>query len=460
MKTWIPMTSLALLLAACGGSDTATTSTAPQAKALGMRSVQGAQHAPEEYTPLIQRLYLGFFGRPADAGGLPYWQKQFSDANLPVTTIELSQNYASNADIRRVVDAFANSQESQELTAGSNSAFVNSIYLHVFNRNAELDGLDFWGGFISRSELTRAQVLLWISGGAQNTDANVAAKKLEAATYFTAALDLPQEAAAYSGTAPNQGARDLLAMITADTDMAAFKLLMDDFIAALTTQTGQLTVKRYIGYRYLQDMAATPAYSAYYSYASGGVVPPATTGKVVYGEAPQTVFWSRDPNTRELVYAAPVVASVGLPAAATLPELAMLCTSVPTPNGSVTKSTDILVARSARQLTDATQLAGQALSVYRENCATGGSHVSRFSFDANGNGSFPSGAGLLTFDAAAITSVLNGQALPDLSTGKWLTFTAYSYVRADDSTGYFVVQHLGNRKSGVSDGTLAIWSQE
>lgn len=458
MKTWIPMASLAMLLAACGGSD--TTSTAPQSKTMALRAAQDTTHAPEEYTAVIQRLYLGFFGRPADAGGLPFWQKQFSDAKLPLTTVELSQHYTSNADIRRIVDAFANSQESQELATGSNAAFVNAIYLHVFNRNAELDGLDFWSGFINRGELTRAQVLLWIAGSAQNADATVAAKKLEAASYFTAALDLPQEAAAYSGNASNQGARDLLAMIGADTDMAAFMPQIDDFIAKLTEQTGQSMVKRYIGYRYLQDLTSTPAYSAYYSYASGGVAPPASTGKVVYGEVPQTVGWARDASTRELVYAAPVLATVGLPAAATLPEVAMLCSSVDTPNGSVVKSTDLLVARSARQLTDATQLAGQTLSVYRENCVAGGSHVTRFSFDANGNGSFPSSVGLLTFDAAAVTSVLNGQVLPDLSTGKWLAFTAYSYTRTDQSTGYLVVQRLGNHKTGVTDGVLAVWSQE
>lgn len=285
-------------------------------------------------------------------------------------------------------------------------------------------------------------------------------KKLQAATYFTAALDQAQEIAAYDGHSANQGARDLLATITDNTDMPAFQKQIDDFIAGLGGGAEQLTVKRYTGFHYLQDMSNAPAYSAYYSYASFGVVPPGTAGKTVYGEIPQTVTWTRDATTRTLVYSAPVLANAALPAGSVAPELAMLCTAAATPNGNVAKSTDVLVARSARQLTNATQLAGQTLNVYRENCATGGSNVTRFSFDASGNGSFPTSGGLLTFDAASITSVLNGQALPDLSTGKWLTFTAYSYVRADDSTGYFVVQHLGNHKSGVTDGVLAVWSQE
>ncbi|MYN43395.1 DUF4214 domain-containing protein [Duganella sp. FT109W] len=427
---------------------------------MGLRAAQGAVHTLADYTPVIQRLYLGFFGRPADAGGLPFWQKQFSDANLPLTTAELSQKYAGNADIRRIVDAFATSQEAQELNAGSNAVFVNSVYLNVFNRQAELDGLSFWTGFLDRKELTRSQVLLWIAGSAQGTDVAVAANKLAAATYFTAALDLPQEGAAYSGANANLSTRALLAAIDGGTDMVAFNKQIDDFIAALITPNQQTSVKRYSGYRYLQDMVNTPAYSAYYSYAGGGVVSPATAGTVTYGVLPLTVNWSRNATTRELVYAAPVVASVGLPAAATWPEVTMLCTSEVTPDGSSNKSTDVLVALSATQLTDAAQLAGQTLSVYRENCVTGGSRVTSFSFDASGNGSFPTSAGLLTLNAAAVTSVLNGQQLPDASTGKWLTFTAYRYTRSDNSTGYMVLQHLGDKTTGLTNGALATWSQE
>src|SRR5450830_911385 len=309
MKPWIPMASLALLLAACGGSD--TTSTAPQAKTMGLRAAQGAPHTLADYTPVVQRLYLGFFGRPADADGLTFWQQQFSNANLPLTTVELSQNYTTNATIRAIVDAFANSQEAQDLTAGSNAVFVNAVYLNLFGRSAEAAGLDFWTGLINSKVATRAQVLLSIGGVAQGTDATIVANKLEAVTYFTAALDQPQEAAAYNGNNAILGARLLIATVDGNSDMAAIKRQIDDYIASLTGPTQQVSIKRYVGYRYLQDMVNTPAYSAYYSYASGGVVAPATTGTVSYGTVPSTVSWSRNPTSRELVYAKPVVASVG-----------------------------------------------------------------------------------------------------------------------------------------------------
>jgi hypothetical protein len=57
--------SMAVLLAACGGSN--SDSPSPKATVLGSRIAQGAQHAPAEYTQAVQSIYIGFFGRPADA---------------------------------------------------------------------------------------------------------------------------------------------------------------------------------------------------------------------------------------------------------------------------------------------------------------------------------------------------------------------------------------------------------
>jgi hypothetical protein len=63
--------------------------------------------------------------------------------------------------------------------------------------------------------------------------------------------------------------------------------------------------------------------------------------------------------------------------------------------------------------------------VYRENCTTGGNNLKSISFDGQGNGTFPLGSGVLTFNAVAVTQILNGQVQPDMSTGKLLAFSAY-----------------------------------
>ena len=447
--------SIAVLLAACGGSN--SDSPSPKATVLGSRIAQGAQHAPAEYTQAVQSIYIGFFGRPADAKGLEFWNRIFSDRNLPTTLPELITAYAADGQASSALDGFAASQEFGDLYVRNNSSLVNAIYLNGFNRNAELSGIQYWAGFLDRKEIAPAQAVLRILSGAQNEDALVVSKKIQAATIFTSLLDTPDKVSAYESLSNNQAARDLLASITATTDMTAFRDTIVSFIAAMQGEPPFPMVSRYAGFNYLQDLSTnTPLYGASYSYLASGVLQP-LGGSLTYGLTAQTIKFYR--NAAVLSYDAPVVAAAGI-GNGVLPSVNMLCQNVSTPAGSIVKSTDVLVTRAAVQLLSAADLANQTFTVYRENCATGGNNLKSMSFDSQGNGTFPLSSGVLTFNAVAVTQILNGQTQPDLSTGKLLGFTAYRYPRTDGSNAYVIIQHLANHKVDVTDGILAVWSQE
>jgi len=459
MKTFAPAVSLALLLAACGGADTTTSTRAPQA----MRSGDVVPRAAE-YTQLTQSLYIGFFGRPADAAGLAFWSKIFSDKGLPQTFPEWVAGYGIDPDITGALDAMANSVESHELYVSNNASYINAVYSNGFNRYAEAAGREFWAGLIDRGIISRAQAVLRIMGGAQNDDTQILARKIQAAAIFTSLLNQPgseNRMLSYASGGYNDGARALLGRITATTDMAAFRTDIEAFMDDLDRIPGNpLVVRRYLGYHYLQDVSNEPLYAAGYAYrltSYPGALP--SSGTLTYGADPQTINWTRS-DAGGYAYAAPVTASAALVSSNRLPSMAMLCSPVLTADGIVNKSTDLLVARNASRLTDAAQLANQRFSVYRENCALGGSNLSELSFDAAGNGRFASRNGVLTIDAAGVTQILNGQVQLDLSTGKFQTYAAFAYTRVDGGTGYFIVQHLGNHKSGVTDGVLAVWAQE
>ncbi|HWW68535.1 MAG TPA: DUF4214 domain-containing protein [Duganella sp.] len=215
MKTVLQASSLltlASVLIACGGSSSETA--AQTAHQLASTVVAAVQQPPAAYADLIQRLYLGFVGRPADPNGVAFWSQAFSSSDMPTTIGEVIVAYPINARVRELIDSFAQSEESRDLYEGNTSVFINSVYLQLFNRNAELAGRAFWGGFIERNEITRAQAILWLLDGATNGDAIILSAKLEAAAYLTSELDTPQEIAAYSGKDAIQGARDLLATIT------------------------------------------------------------------------------------------------------------------------------------------------------------------------------------------------------------------------------------------------------
>lgn len=459
MKTFAPAVSLALLLAACGGADTTTSTRAPQA----MRSGDVVPTAAE-YTQLTQSLYIGFFGRPADAAGLDYWSKIFSDRNLPQTLPAWVAGYGVNPDVTVVLDAMANSVESQELYVSNNASYINALYLNGFNRYSEASGREFWAGLIDRGIISRAQAVLRILDGAQNDDRQILARKIQAAAIFTSLLNQSQSESrklSYATGGYNDGARALLGRITAATDMEAFRAEIATFMEELDRIPGNpLVVRRYFGYHYLQDVSSEPLYAAGYTYslASYPVLLP-SSGTLTYGADPQTINWTHS-DAAGFAYAAPVAASAAVISINRLPTVAMLCTPVVTADGTAIKSTDVLVARNAWRLTDAAQLANQRFNVYRENCALGGSNLSELSFDAAGNGRFASRNGVLTIDAAGVTQILNGQVQLDLSTGKFQAYAAFAYTRVDGSTAYFIVQHLGNHKSGVTDGALAVWAQE
>ncbi|WGG49065.1 DUF4214 domain-containing protein [Rugamonas sp. DEMB1] len=469
--------SLGLLLAACGGSTTETpapTGTKTLAKfGASTAPAQSAMHAPEEYRELLQRLYMVFFGRPADVDGLFYWQRIFSERSVPATLGELMQAYSADAGVKQLIDNFVDSSESQGLYTGNTAAFVNAVYRNTYNRNAEAEGLAFWSGFVARGELSRGQVALRILDGGQNDDAIVLAKKTQASINFTVALAKKEELAkrSYIGDSVNQAVRDLLGTVTATTDIAAFQAQIDAMIESFTYRPDSLpSIQRYSGFSYLQDMASTPSYSAYYRYFMGefGFF----TGSVIFAEVPRTVTWGLSAPSQTISYAAPItaainfkVASVAPATTAALPDVAMLCQSVAGTPAILAKSTDILVANSAKAVLEASALANQSFTYYRENCALAGEggvtpNVQSFVFDAAGNAVVKAQKGSATYSASVVTKALNGQVLLDVSTGKYLTLRVYRIVNPSGATGFVIVEHQGDALTGLKEGVLGMWTQQ
>lgn len=137
------------------------------------------------YTLAIQKLYVAYFGRPADSAGLAYWEAAAN--NQQGVPQEISAN-------------FAKSQEYRETYAGlSNSALVNQVYLNLFNRDAEYGGLRFWTDMLDRHMITIDNVVTAVAAGAQGSDATTFSNKASAAGLFTSGLDSPEYQGKYQG---------------------------------------------------------------------------------------------------------------------------------------------------------------------------------------------------------------------------------------------------------------------
>lgn len=250
----------AALLASCGGggSDQAM---APQATLLATTQQSSSQsQVAADYYPVVQRLYVAYFGRPADPAGLEYYGKRYMEVGAPTQLAGVSQAYGVNADLTALIDSFGTSAESQALYPGDNNTFINAIYRNLFNRDAEDAGRAFWVGHINSGAMTRANAALAIMAGAQTTDLDLVNMKTKVAIDFTNSLDTAPERAAYDGLAANAVVRTMLAGVGPATDVNNFQGTIDSTIGSLvgSTQVSFSQVQAIINQRCVGCHSANP----------------------------------------------------------------------------------------------------------------------------------------------------------------------------------------------------------
>ncbi|HEX8955809.1 MAG TPA: DUF4214 domain-containing protein [Burkholderiaceae bacterium] len=197
------------------------------------------QSSASAYQDVVQELYIAYFGRPADPGGLANFEAALAGDGAPTTLAALDASYSSDAAVRALIDAFGQSNESLALYGGGTSAaFVTSIFQNLLGRVPNASGLAFWAGAIDSGSLTRGDAALAIAAGAtQNTsaqglqDAALIANRLAVAEYFTAQLSARNAVAAYKGASAAASARLMLSAVVAPTVSSSYQAKADAAIA-------------------------------------------------------------------------------------------------------------------------------------------------------------------------------------------------------------------------------------
>ncbi|NHZ82680.1 DUF4214 domain-containing protein [Massilia sp. CCM 8695] len=198
--------------------------------------------ADMQYGELTQALYIGYFGRAADVGGLKSFQDQLGSLGSPTSATDLSARYAKDPAVKNLIDSFGTSAESKALYSGDTKTFVKAVFNNVLNRDPQQAGLDFWTKAIDSGSLTRANASLSILAGAQtNTsvqgmnDALLVNNKISVASNFTFGLETDGKAASYNGLGAAAVARELLKSVTALTDANTFQSTVKLALGALPT---------------------------------------------------------------------------------------------------------------------------------------------------------------------------------------------------------------------------------
>ena len=237
---------LTLLLAACGGGGD---SAAPASAPVRLLST-GTTSVAADYRNAVQQIYVAYFGRPADAGGLASFQAQLAAAGAPLDLQQLSAAYTASPVIRALVDSFAVSDESKALYGGDTRTFVTAIYTNVLNRAPDQEGLNFWVDAIDKQGLNRANASLSIMAGAlvNNTtqgqaDGRVINNKVAIASSFTVTVP----ATSYRGDVAAAMARTMLARIDQNTTLQNFQATIDSTIRSMTDAAPSIYAGTYNG---------------------------------------------------------------------------------------------------------------------------------------------------------------------------------------------------------------------
>jgi hypothetical protein len=196
--------------APCSGRGTCTVT-------LGASTQVTATFVFSLYFDTVQKFYLGYYQRPADAAGLLFWANALAQIDTGHTGV------FSRGSILAILGGFAYSAEARslyqgEITSMNIATVVDSIYFGLFHRHADPGGLAFYvNGFNTKGE-TPATILWSIMGGAQGTDTLSVQNKATAAMIFTRVIDPELDGQDplynYAGDIAAQKARDLLATVT------------------------------------------------------------------------------------------------------------------------------------------------------------------------------------------------------------------------------------------------------
>ena len=186
--------------------------------------MEGEEGTEEEVMPglteaeaeaLAQQLYVAYYGRPADPGGLAFWTNQFMDS--------------TNLDA--AIDAHGNSPEFEALSADKTSEeLVTDLYQRMFSRDPEPAGLEFYVGRLDSGEATLASIAKQVADGAVDEDATTLANKVAVANAFTAAV---VEGVVYDAAGISAAAALLAAVDDAEGAVAAGEAEIEDLVALM-----------------------------------------------------------------------------------------------------------------------------------------------------------------------------------------------------------------------------------
>jgi hypothetical protein len=126
------------------------------------------------YRAAMQRVYVAYYGRPADPAGAGWWGEQLA---------------ANNGNLDALIQQFGTSQEFDERYGSLDyGTLLDTIYQQMFGRFPDPGGKAFYLGKLQSGAMSLQSITLNVLDGSQNEDLQTVANKLEVASYITAQI--------------------------------------------------------------------------------------------------------------------------------------------------------------------------------------------------------------------------------------------------------------------------------
>ena len=104
----------------------------------------------------LQQLYVAYFGRPADPTGLSYWTE------AGTSTAEFAASMYAQPEFQ---EANANKSVLNQ---------VNQLYINLFGRNGDVDGLQYWTNAITAGDIELAEIGIYLINPEATSEADQA----------------------------------------------------------------------------------------------------------------------------------------------------------------------------------------------------------------------------------------------------------------------------------------------
>ncbi|WP_181711332.1 Calx-beta domain-containing protein [Roseovarius sp. TE539] len=188
--------------------------------------------APEEFESFIE-LYIAYFNRAPDSGGLYFWGSAF----------------ANGFSLEEIASFFIGQPETEAAypPGTSNEVFAETVYNNVLGRASDAGGLEFWVGALDAEAVSRDQFILQVLRGAKvdlppDTPQDLIDQQLADRAYLEDKVDIGAYFAVHKGMTDVDNAAAAMTLFgDQDTaDIPGAVAAIDDFHAeALDPDTGE-----------------------------------------------------------------------------------------------------------------------------------------------------------------------------------------------------------------------------